>query len=108
MGRTGLTPLARGPAVSNTTSSPMSGLTVSNTAIMVLRLIGRYSHMMKVLTPIAGEVWRGICQLFEFYLYTVNMFFSRDLSDMEQNVYSARLRDTLTNISSEVVMHELR
>jgi len=108
MGRTGLTPLARLSSTSTTTSSPMSGLTVSNTAIMVLRLIGRYSHMMKVLTPIAGEVWRGICQLFEFYLYTVNMFFSRDLSDTEQNVYSVRLRDTLTNIYSEVVMHELR
>jgi len=107
-GRTGLTPLARLPSVSTTTTSPLSGLTVSNTAIMVLRLVGRYSHMMKVLTPIAEEVWRGICQLFEFYLYTVNMFFSRDLLDTEQNVYSARLRDTLTNIYSTVVLHEVR
>ena len=64
--------------------------------------------MMKVLTPIAGEVWRGICQLFEFYLYTVNMFFSRDLLDTEQSVYTPRLRDTLTNIYSTVVLHEVR
>jgi len=108
MGRTGLTPLARLPSTSTSTACPMSGLTVSNTAIMVLRLVGRYSHMMKVLTPIAGEVWRGICQLFEFYLYTVNMFFSRDLMDVDQIVYSARLRDTLTNIYSTVVLHEVR
>jgi len=109
MGRTGLTPLARIPSTTITTStSPLTGLTVSNTAIMVLRLIGRYTHMMKVLTPIAGEVWRGICQLFEFYLYTVNMFFSRDLLDTEQSVYTPRLRDTLTNIYSTVVLHEVR
>ena len=53
MGRTGLTSLARLPTAS---TSPLSGLTVSNTSIMVLRLIGRYSHIMKVLTPIAEEV----------------------------------------------------
>jgi len=109
MGRTGLTPLARIPSSSNTsTTTPLTGLTVSNTAIMVLRLIGRYTHMMKVLTPIAEEVWKGICQLFEFYLYTVNMFFSRDLLDTEQSVYTSRLRDTLTNIYSTVVLHEVR
>jgi len=108
MGRTGLTPLARLPSVTTTPTSPLTGLTISNTAIMVLRLIGRYSHMMKVLTPIAEEVWKGICQLFEFYLYTVNMFFSRDLLDSEQSLYTARLRDTLTNIYSTVVMHEVR
>jgi len=108
MGRTGLTPLARLPSVTTTPTSPLTGLTISNTAIMVLRLIGRYSHMMKVLTPIAEEVWKGICQLFEFYLYTVNMFFSKDLLDSEQSLYTTRLKDTLTNIYSTVVMHEVR
>ena len=53
MGRTGLTPLARIP--SNTSTYPLTGLTVSNTAIMVLRLIKTYTHMMKVLTPIAMQ-----------------------------------------------------
>merc|ERR1712142_1022804 len=109
MGRTGLTPLARIPSSSNTsTTTPLTGLTVSNTAIMVLRLIGRYTHMMKVLTPIAEEVWKGICQLFEFYLYTVNMFFSRDLLDTEQSVYTVKLRDTLTSIYSTLLIHEVR
>ena len=39
--------------------------------------------MMKVLSPIADTVWFGICELFEFYLFTVNQFFSFDLSDIE-------------------------
>jgi len=107
MGRTGLTQLVRAPVVSNP-STPLSGLTVSNTAVMLLRLIGRYSHMMKVLQPIAEEVWKGICQLFEFYLYTVNMFFSRDLPESEQIVYSVKLRDTLTSIYSTLLIHEVR
>lgn len=56
MGRTGLTKLARLPSASTSTTSPLSGLTVSSTSIMVLRLIGRYSHIMKVLTHIAEKV----------------------------------------------------
>ena len=43
-------------STSISTACPISGLTVLNTAIMVLRLVGRYSRMMKVLTPMAGEV----------------------------------------------------
>ena len=46
--------------------------------------------MIRVLTSRVGHVWRGIWQLFEFYLYTVN----RDLLDVEQN--------------SRVVLHEVR
>jgi hypothetical protein len=37
---------------------PHVGPDVSNTAIVVVRLVGRHSHVIKVLTPIAGEVWR--------------------------------------------------
>ena len=36
------------------------------------------------------------------------MFFSRDLLDVEQIAYSARLRETLTNIYSTIVLHEVR
>merc|ERR1719187_807932 len=62
---THLTPLA---APSKPVIAKATGLNISNTAIMLLRLVGRYSHMMKVLSPIADTVWLGICELFEFYL----------------------------------------
>jgi len=84
-----------------------TGLTISNTAIMLLRLVGRYSHMMKVLSPIADTVWLGICQLFEFYLFTVNQFFTFDLADMDKaGVYSSKLAATLTSIQARVIEHE--
>ena len=46
--------------------------------------------MIRVSTSRAGQVWRGIWQLFEFYLYTVNRY----LLDVEQN--------------SKVELHEVR
>ena len=36
------------------------------------------------------------------------MFFSRDLLDVKQIAYSARLRETLINIYSTIVLHEVR
>ena len=67
----------------------------------------RYSHMMKVLSPIADTVWFGICELFEFYLFTVNQFFSFDLSDIERaGAFSSRLALTLASIHDRVIQHE--
>ena len=56
---------------------------------------------MKVLTPIVEEVWRVICQQVEFYLYMVNVFFSTDLLDTEQNMESTRLN----NHKSPLLLH---
>lgn len=68
----------------------------------------RYSHMMKVLSPIADTVWLGICELFEFYLFTVNQFFTFDLSaDMDKGgVYTSKLASTLASIQARVIEHE--
>ena len=63
--------------------------------------------MMKVLSPIADTVWLGICQLFEFYLFTVNQFFTFDLGDMDKaGVYSSKLASTLASIQARVIEHE--
>ena len=62
---------------------------------------------MKVLSPIADTVWLGICQLFEFYLFTVNQFFTFDLTDMDKaGVYSSKLAATLASIQARVIEHE--
>ncbi|KAA3677131.1 uncharacterized protein DEA37_0000837 [Paragonimus westermani] len=42
----------------------------SNTALEVLRLIGRYMQMMQLLRPIAAEVMHCVCQVFDYYLYS--------------------------------------
>jgi hypothetical protein len=62
---------------------------------MLLRLVGRYNHMMKVLAPIADTVWRGVCQLIEYFLYTCNQFFASDLAEWDRSVYTTRLAAAL-------------
>ena len=55
MGLTSLSSRSARSSLRQVTRSPATGVTVSNTGIMVLRLIGRYSHMMTVLRPIAQQ-----------------------------------------------------
>lgn len=39
---------------------------------------GRYLHMMDVLKPIAGEIFKRMSELVDLYLYTVFTFFGED------------------------------
>ena len=90
---------------------PVTGVTVSNTGLMVLRLIGRYSHMMTVLRPISQQVWTGICQLFQYYLYSVHlMFTSSENADSGplSLVYTDRASQLLSFIYNTMVLHEVR
>ena len=75
---------------------------------MVLRLIGRYSHMMTVLKPIAKQVWTGICQLFQYYLYSVHLFFTGDNTESEAQLYSQKASLLLSFVYNTVVLHEIR
>ena len=84
-----------------------TGLAVANTAVMLLRLVGRYTHMMKVLRPIADTVWLGICQLFEYYLFSCHHLFTADLPDTERAVYSPRLAATLAAVQETIIQREV-
>ena len=86
---------------------PVNGVTVSNTGLMVLRLIGRYSHMMTVLRPISQQVWTGICQLFQYYLYSVHLMFTSSES-ADPLVYTDRASQLLSFIYNTLVLHEIR
>ena len=110
----GLTSLSGSQVVHTSRPSakpPVTGVTVSNTGLMVLRLIGRYSHMMTVLRPISQQVWTGICQLFQYYLYSVHlMFASPDNADAGpvSLVYTDRASQLLSFIYNTMVLHEVR
>lgn len=39
---------------------------------MFYSVIGRYLQMMRLLKPIAGEVMHCLCQVFDYYLYSVS------------------------------------
>ena len=52
---------------------------LTNTSLMLLRLCGKYTHLMKDLKPIASDVFRAMTQLLDFYVIAVYAFFTKDL-----------------------------
>ncbi|EFA84727.1 hypothetical protein PPL_01719 [Heterostelium album PN500] len=53
------------------TNSPL----LSSTTINVIRLIGKYLQMMKILKQLSYPIFTAISQLLEYYVYTVFTFF---------------------------------
>jgi hypothetical protein len=51
---------------------------LTNTTLTVLRYCGKYLQMSRLLKSIAVEVVTALCQLFEYYLFTVYSFFTID------------------------------
>ncbi|XP_042224394.1 syndetin-like [Homarus americanus] len=76
---------------------------VTNTTLTILRLIGKYIQMMKLLQPIAFDVMICLSHLFDYYLYSVFMFFGVR-GDLEQNP-SRRLRGSLKRIQDTLILN---
>lgn len=54
---------------------PTQASIVTNTTLTILRLIGKYIQMMRLLQPIAFDVMVCLSHLFDYYLYSVFTFF---------------------------------
>ena len=52
---------------------------MTNASLMLLRLCGKYLHLMQRLQPIAYDVFVAMTQLLEYYFINVHNFFTRDL-----------------------------
>ena len=76
---------------------------VTNTTLTVLRLIGKYIQMMRLLQPIAFDVIICLSHLFDYYLYTVFALFGTK-GELEQNL-SPRLRTTLKRIQESIIQN---
>ncbi len=63
------------------------------------REVGVYLHLIKVLPSISEEIWDGITQLFEYYVYTVYSIFSPPLETFVNSVckYPTLVPDNCTN-----------
>ncbi len=48
---------------------------LSNTSLMMLRLFGKYLHLMQMLEPISTDVFKAMTQLLDYYLVNVHTFF---------------------------------
>jgi len=84
---------------------------ISNTTLNVLRSFGKYMQMMSVLKPIAFDVVICMSQLFDYYLYTVYMFFASNGTDVSVEndpnmnaTISSKLKMTLRRISNNIIL----
>ena len=52
---------------------------LTNTSLMLLRLWGKYLHLLQMLEPISDEVFLAMTNLMDFYLFNVYQAFTKDL-----------------------------
>ncbi|KAL6067947.1 hypothetical protein QOT17_008433 [Balamuthia mandrillaris] len=76
---------------------------LASTTLRFLQYIGKYLHMMEVLQPISFEVFVGITQLFEYYMHTIQDFFSHEAKTDVAPAPSAQLSQTLSRIRSQII-----
>nr|XP_045603375.1 syndetin-like [Procambarus clarkii] len=76
---------------------------VTNTTLTILRLIGKYIQMMRLLQPIAFDVMICLSHLFDYYLYSVFTFFGAR-GELDQNP-SRRLRGSLKKIQDTLILN---
>ncbi|KAF8795632.1 Syndetin like protein [Argiope bruennichi] len=79
---------------------------LTNTALNVLRSFGKYMQMMSVLKPIAFDVLICMTQLFDYYMYSVYIFFAKEMSDLTENILSNKLKTTLKRIRENLMVEE--
>uniref|UniRef100_A0A6A7G7D6 Syndetin-like n=3 Tax=Hirondellea gigas TaxID=1518452 RepID=A0A6A7G7D6_9CRUS len=73
---------------------------VSNTSLAILRLVGKYLRMMKLLQPIAYDVFVCLTQLVHYYLYTICHTFGL----RSGNGLSSRLSGLLQRIERDIII----
>ena len=61
---------------------------LTNTSLMLLRLFGKYLHLMQILNPISQEVFQGLTTLFDYYFLTVHRTFTKDLVSPFSKVFN--------------------
>jgi hypothetical protein len=91
---------------------PRHGLCLANTTLTLLRLFGRYTHLARLLHPIAEEIVRGMTQVFQYYVYAVHEFFveepgageeSEVLRQGVRSIYAALIKHAVDSPQEEVV-----
>lgn len=80
-----------------------NNMTVNNSTLNVLRCIGRYLQMCKLLRSISPQIVKCMMELIEFYIYVVHELFASDLPLTSENLYTNNLREHLNRIAVEIV-----
>lgn len=80
-----------------------STLTVNNTSLNILRVIGRYLQMGRLLYAISAHIIYSMTELIDFYIYAIYEIFARDLSVPGDALHSPELNNSLKRISETVI-----
>lgn len=80
-----------------------STLTVNNTSLNILRVIGRYLQMGRLLYAISAHIIYSMTELIDFYIYAIYEIFARDLSVPGDALHSPELNSSLKRISETVI-----
>ncbi|XP_034478731.1 syndetin isoform X2 [Drosophila innubila] len=80
-------------------------LLVNNTALNVLRCIGRYLQMCKLMHCISPKIVSCMLELLDFYAYAVHEIFGKDAIVATDNLYTPRLEERLRGVESNVLTH---
>ncbi|CAG9789845.1 unnamed protein product [Diatraea saccharalis] len=75
---------------------------VTNTTLSVLRNCGQYLQICRYLPQISLEVVMLMNQLFDYYFYTVHLFFTSDLDVASSTLYTTKLNLVLKRISNSI------
>lgn len=75
---------------------------VTNTTLSVLRNCGQYLQICRYLPQISLEVVMLMNQLFDYYFYTVHLFFTSDLDVASNTLYTQKLNAVLKRISNNI------
>lgn len=86
-----------------TNSIDVQNTLTNNSSLNVLRCIGRYLQMCKLLHSISPQIVKCMTELIEFYIYVVHELFVTDMPLPTDNLYTDELRLNLNRISIEVV-----
>jgi len=87
----------------NNNNDSSSSMTVNNTSLNILRIIGRYLQMCRLLYSIAPHIIYSMTELIDFYLYAIYEIFAKDLSVPSEALLSSELTSNLKRISETVI-----
>lgn len=78
-------------------------LVVNNTSLNILRVIGRYLQMCRLLASIAPHIIYSTTELVDFYIYAVYEIFAKDLMLPSDALFTAELSRNLKRISETII-----
>lgn len=96
----------KSPIAQVKTTEESAGPMVTSTLINnVIRNIGKYLQIMKILQDITLEIFDGMTQLFDYYLYTIYNFFTPPLETFVCGLFiTPRLKANLLRIKSKMIL----